>query len=81
LKRVHRRSDPSLHPREASNKWLAFRGHINGTVEADRAALKKLLESKGYDAVRIRKRGGVTGSIGGNQLVVLDPRKATVVNQ
>jgi hypothetical protein len=76
-----RRADPQALAGEAAGQWLAKRGYLNSDIKVDRAALGELLTKEGYDAVMITERGTVSGSVGGTQLIVLDPKNVVVVHE
>lgn len=46
---------------------------------AEAAALTALLREYGYDALLIVDRPGLTGAVGGNQIVVFDPQNVVII--
>jgi hypothetical protein len=74
-----RAENPKAFTGAREKEWLRQRGYRGGKIETDRAALTELLKAEGYDAIRITQRGAVSGSVGGNQLVVIDPKKVVVI--
>jgi hypothetical protein len=76
-----RRADPKAFRGAAGNEWLEKRGYVADDIKIERAALTELLKREGYDAIKITERGTVSGSVGGTQLIVLDPKKVVVVGE
>ena len=54
------------------------RGDPGDKLDRSRKALVSILKAEGYDAVRITQ-GAFTTNVGGNQLIVLDPKRITVI--
>jgi hypothetical protein len=78
--RTVRRADPKAYRGEAGDKWLADHGYVAERTEYERTIFMGMLRADGYDAVRVTQKS-FTAGVGGSQLIVLDPKKITVVHE
>jgi len=61
---------------EVREKYLSEHGY---EVQYEAVALTRLLTERGYDALLVKDFPGLTDIVGGNQIVVFNPKKVVII--
>jgi hypothetical protein len=75
-----RRKDPKAYRGEAGDKWLEDHGYVVDKLDRERRIFLNMLKSEGFDAIRVTAKT-FTANVGGDQLIVLDPKRIVVIRE